>query len=54
MVFTDMVVKWPGSTHDSFVLQRSRIYDRFESGEFGDSLILGDSGYPLTTTCAKI
>nr|XP_039269133.1 putative nuclease HARBI1 [Styela clava] len=47
MIFTDIVVKWPGSSHDSFILQQSNIYDKFESGQFGNSLLLGDSGYPL-------
>jgi len=42
-----MVAKWPGSSHDSFVLQASRVHDRFELAEFGDGWLLGDSGYPL-------
>lgn len=32
--------------HDSNIFRNSKIYSRFESGEFGDGLILGDSGYP--------
>lgn len=42
-----MVAKWPGSNHDSFILQQSGIYAIFENGNFETSLLLGDSGYPL-------
>ena len=38
---------WPGSHHDSFILEASTVRDRFESGEFGNCWLLGDSGYPL-------
>ena len=47
MIFLDVVARWPGSTHDSFILRHSEIHQRFEAGEFGDSVLLGDSGYPL-------
>ena len=40
----DIVARWPG--HDSNILSNSRIYTRFENGEFGDSVIVADSGYP--------
>lgn len=43
---TNIVARWPGSAHDSNILRNSRIYSRFESGDFGDSLIIADSGYP--------
>lgn len=49
MCFTDVVARWPGSTHDSFVLRYSGIKQQFEDGKYGDSIILGDSGYPLTS-----
>ena len=47
LVFQDVVARWPGSHHDSFILQSSSVYDRFENDEFGDCWLLGDSGYPL-------
>ena len=47
LIFQDVVARWPGSHHDSFILQSSNIYDRFENDEFGDCWLLGDSGYPL-------
>ena len=47
LVITNIVAKWPGSTHDSFILHTSGINDSFESGEIGFGLLLGDSGYAL-------
>lgn len=43
---TNIVARWPGSAHDSNSLRNSRIYAKFESGEFKESLIVADSGYP--------
>lgn len=43
----DVVAKYPGSTHDSFIFGNSYLRDRFECGEFQDFILLGDSGYPL-------
>ena len=47
MNFLNVVSRWPGSAHDSFILQNSYVYDHFERGTFGDGHLLGDSGYPL-------
>lgn len=47
-IYMDIVAKWPGSHHDSFILNTSAISDRFAEGEFGDkSWLIGDSGYGL-------
>ncbi|KAK5650419.1 hypothetical protein RI129_001448 [Pyrocoelia pectoralis] len=43
----DIVARWPGSTHDQTIFNNSRIHARFEGNEFGNSIILGDSGYAL-------
>lgn len=43
----DIVCRWPGSSHDSNIFRNSRICQRFEMGEFTDSLLVGDSGYPI-------
>ena len=45
----DVVAKWPGSHQDSFILEASTVHDRFESGEFGNCWLLGDSGYPFNS-----
>jgi len=42
---TDIVARWPGSTHDSTIFNNSRIKTLFEADRFGDGLFLGDSGY---------
>ena len=43
----NIVVRWPGSTHDSTIFKNSRLRARFESGEFGDYVLVADSGYAL-------
>ncbi|XP_041470028.1 putative nuclease HARBI1, partial [Lytechinus variegatus] len=44
----NVVARWPGSTHDSRILQNSRLYRKYNNGEL-KGIILGDSGYPLMT-----
>ncbi|KAK0141582.1 putative nuclease HARBI1 [Merluccius polli] len=44
---TDLVAKWPGSTHDSFILMNSGTGIKFNEGEMPDGWLLGDSGYTL-------
>lgn len=43
----DIVARWPGSTHDQTIFSNSYIRSRFESGEFGNSVLIGDSGYSV-------
>lgn len=43
----DIVARWPGGSHDSNIFDNSRIRMRFEAGEMGRYLLLGDSGYPV-------
>ena len=47
-MFTNIVARWPGSTHDSFVFNNSHIFQKLESQPHSieDGLLLGDSGYP--------
>ncbi|XP_064639793.1 putative nuclease HARBI1 [Lineus longissimus] len=45
MKFINIVARWPGSTHDSRILDNSMVCARFENDEF-NGLLLGDSGYP--------
>lgn len=44
----NIVVCWPGSSHDSTIFNHSRIRHQFENGEFNDFVLVGDSGYGLT------
>ncbi len=44
----DVVARWPGSTHDSFIWRNSFLRHRLSSShQRGDAYLLGDSGYPL-------
>ena len=43
--FTNVVCKWPGSTHDAFMLSHSNIPVLMQ--RLGEGWLLGDSGYPL-------
>ena len=47
MLFTNVVVKWPGRTHDAFIWNECEINRKFEANEIGGGYLLGDSGYPL-------
>lgn len=42
---TDIVVRWPGSTHDSYIFNNSRLKRLFEEGRYGNAVLVGDSGY---------
>lgn len=46
LCFLNCVARWPGSKHDSFILRRSNIFEKFDSGEYR-GILLGDSAYPL-------
>lgn len=47
-MFTNIVAKWPGSTHNSFVFSSSKIGHDLEENPttFEEGWLLGDSGYP--------
>ena len=45
LLFTNFVARWPGSTHDSFILVNSAVYTNFETGKYPDGWLLGDRGY---------
>ncbi|XP_063236203.1 putative nuclease HARBI1 [Bacillus rossius redtenbacheri] len=42
---TDIVARWPGSSHDSTIFNNSNRRACFERGEYGDSVLLVDAGY---------
>ena len=46
MLFRDVVARWPGATHDSFIWNNSSVKERISNGELRGTII-GDSGYPL-------
>jgi len=43
----DIVVRWPGSTHDANIFRNSTIKNRFDDGEFNDCVLVADSGYAV-------
>lgn len=45
--FQDIVAQWPGSTEDSYIFNQSHVKKRFEDGEFGFGVLLGDGDYEL-------
>ena len=45
-IILDVVARWPGSTHDSFVFRESSD-GRLAATSRGEWRLLGDSGYPL-------
>lgn len=42
-IITDIVAKFLGSTHDSYIFHISGIYTRLAAGEFGERFLLGKS-----------
>lgn len=44
----DIVARWPGSSHNQTIFNNSAIRRKFETGEMGSKLLLGDSGYGVT------
>ena len=44
----DIVIRWPGSTHDSRIFDNSAAKVRLESGEL-QGILLGDAGYKQTS-----
>uniref|UniRef100_A0A673CVJ1 Putative nuclease HARBI1 n=1 Tax=Sphaeramia orbicularis TaxID=375764 RepID=A0A673CVJ1_9TELE len=47
-VITNVVAKYPGSAHDSFILRNSVLFSKLRDGEYGDGWILGNS---ITSFC---
>lgn len=45
---TNIVARWPGSTHDSRIFENSRLCTQFENREH-DGILLGDGGYACKT-----
>lgn len=47
-LITDLVARYPGSTHDSYIFRHCGLYERLSRGDFGDGWLLGDSAYSLS------
>ena len=49
LLFTDLVVAWPGSTHDNAIWKHcgvKRLLENYRQETVADAWLLGDSGYP--------
>ncbi len=44
--FTNIVARWSGLTHDSYIFRASVIKEQLEGTNFENGVLLGDSGYP--------
>lgn len=47
LIIENIVARWLGSSHDSTVFNNSNIKLKFDNGDMGNSLIVGDAGYPI-------
>ncbi|KAL0829807.1 hypothetical protein ABMA28_003290 [Loxostege sticticalis] len=47
MYITNIVARWPGSSHDSHIFNSSVIKGRLEDGEFNGYWLVGDKGYAV-------
>ncbi|XP_059191015.1 putative nuclease HARBI1 [Centropristis striata] len=47
-VLLNVVARWPGGTHDAFILRNCAVGTRLEDGAVRDGWLIGDRGYPLT------
>lgn len=45
----DVVAKWPGSSHDSFILENSSLYTLFQEGLIPEGWLLGNSIFKFRT-----
>lgn len=48
----NIVARWPGATHDQTIFRQSVICDRFQAGDFGQFVLVGDSAYANTAYLA--
>lgn len=46
-ILINVVIRWPGSSHDAFLRNNWEIAQRLEERHYGDRWFLGDSAYPL-------
>lgn len=51
MTLTNIVARWPGSTHDSFILTNSSVGNKLQAGAGRDGWLLGELTF---RTCYKL
>ncbi|KAK9745417.1 DDE superfamily endonuclease [Popillia japonica] len=45
----DIVLRWPGASHDQTIFNNSNLKRKFEAGNFAKYILVGDSEYSLQT-----
>lgn len=45
MEFIDIVARWPGSTHDSYIFNNCYRKAMFEQGRYDNAVLVGDGEY---------
>lgn len=48
LLIRNIVARWPGSVHDSFVFDNCQVRMLFETGRVNEGHLLGDNGYRLS------
>ncbi|KAJ1193453.1 hypothetical protein NDU88_002751 [Pleurodeles waltl] len=46
-LITNIVAKYPGSVHDSFIFRHCTINEHFQDGRYGNVLLVADQGYGI-------
>ncbi|KAJ1155633.1 hypothetical protein NDU88_008362 [Pleurodeles waltl] len=46
-LITNIVAKYPGSVHDSFIFRHCAINEHFQDGRYGNGLLVADQGYGI-------
>ncbi|KAJ1115083.1 hypothetical protein NDU88_003311 [Pleurodeles waltl] len=46
-MFTNVVAKYPGSVHDSYIFRHCTINQHFQDGRYGNGLLVADQGYGI-------
>ncbi|KAJ1198079.1 hypothetical protein NDU88_001923 [Pleurodeles waltl] len=46
-LITNIVAKYPGSVHDSFIFRHTTINQHFQDGRYGNGLLVADQGYGI-------
>lgn len=49
LLIRNIVARWPGSVHDSYIFDNCELRMEFETGRIRNSHLLGDSGYRLSS-----
>lgn len=49
MKINNIVYQWPEGAHDANIFRNCNLRVKFENGDYGDSILVGDCGYGIKT-----